>query len=178
MGGQGRLAGGYDAAGDAERLAAPMRKWARIGFMRGFSGIRGEVLPKGKMKLPSAAFHEAASKDIPEGATDDENLARIAYVEAVEARLREVQAKAINDHFRKAALGQAADVAVGLLFLGLGIGLIVRVGPYHPVTLVLIGLFAVKLLFMHLSVRRLLRIAQAAFKTQADDIVMPWSGRN
>jgi hypothetical protein len=46
----------YDSDIIVEQLSAPMKKWAKMGFMRGFVGLRTEALPKGKMVLPSAAL--------------------------------------------------------------------------------------------------------------------------
>lgn len=164
----------YDAERDAEELASPMRRWARIGFMRGFAGIRAEVLPKGKVSLPSAAFHAAATKGIEE-VGEEEAARRHAYISAVESKLRKVQATSIQDHFVKATLGQVADIAIGILVLSLTIGLIARFGPFHPVTFVFLVLFAMKLGFMQLSARRFLKAADEAFNQQAEDIRLPWS---
>lgn len=166
----------YDAEMDAEKLSVPMKKWARMGFLRGFAGVRGEVLPKGKMSLPSAAFHEAATRGLQDIGNPDEFERRHVYISAVESKLREVQAEAISDHFRKAALGRAADFALGFMVIALTAGLIVRLGAFHPLTFVFLILFAAKLLFMHLSVRGMLNAANAAFKTQASEVRLPWAG--
>jgi len=163
----------YDAENDAEKLSEPMRKWAQVGFMKGFAGVRGEVLPKGRVSLPSAAFHDAATEGLDQ-VSPEEAERRKAYIAAVEARLREVQAKSIQDHFMRAAWGRVADLAVGVLVVVLTIGLIVRVGAFHPVTFVFLVLFAAKLAFMQLSVRRFLKVADEAFNQQADRIRLPW----
>lgn len=164
----------YDAGADAERLLVTIRKWAGMGFLRGFAGIRQEILPKGKMSLPSAAFHEAAVAGLDELTDEAEVARRRAYIDEVESKLRETQASAINEHFRKAALGQVADAALGFFVIALTIGLLWRVGPFNPLTFVFLILFAAKLAFMHFTVRKMLNAATKAFKSHPDDIVLPW----
>lgn len=163
----------YNAEKDAEKLSEPMRRWARIGFMRGFAGIRGEMLPRGKVSLPSAAFHAAATQGIDE-VGEEEAARRRIYIAVVEARLREVQAESIHDHFMKAAWGQIADFGVGVLVVVLTVGLLVRVGPFEPITFAFLLLFALKLGFMQLSVRRFVKVAEEAFNHQADRVRLPW----
>lgn len=169
-------AGAYDAEGDAWRISASMRKWKSIGFLRGFAGIREEVLPKGKMSLPSAAFHEAASEGLDGIEDTAEQGRRKAYIATVESRLREIQAEAISGHFRMAALGRMADMALGLFVIGLTAGLLIRLGPFDPLTFAFLVLFAAKLGFMHISVVRMLRKANVAFLVDPSQIALPWSG--
>lgn len=164
----------YDAEGDARRLSVPIRKWKGMGFLRGFAGIRQEVLPKGKMSLPSAAFHEAAVEGLVDVGDEAERKRRNAYIAAVEARLRETQAEAIAGHFRMAALGRIADVALGLFVIALTAGLVVRFGPFHPLTFVFLLLFAGKLAFMHFSVVKMLKEANVAFLSDPSQIPLPW----
>lgn len=163
----------YDAVKDAEELAEPMRRWARIGFMKGFAGVRTEVLPKGRVSLPSAAFHDAATKGLDE-VEEEEAARRRAYIAAVEARLREVQAQSIQQHYARSVMGRIADFALGLMVVALAVGLIFRFGAFHPVTLAFLVLFAAKLAFMQVSVRRFLKVADEAFNQQADRIRLPW----
>lgn len=164
----------YNAKSDAEKLSASMKKWASIGFLRGFSGIREEVLPKGKMNLPSAAFHEAATRDIETVTDEMERMRRLSYIAAVEAKLREAQAEYINAHFTKAAFGQAVDMALGLAVIAMTVGLIVRVGAFHPLTFAFLVLFALKLVFMHFTVRHMLKAASKGFRSEASEISLPW----
>lgn len=158
------------------QLSAPMKKWAEMGFMRGFAGVRTEVLPKGKMVLPSAAFNELAKRSLREGEPNPEEFEiRTAYVAEVDQKLREMQGEAINRHFKFAAIGQMVDIGMALGILALIAGLLIRVGPFHPLTMALIFLLAIKLLFVRHSARRLLNIAQDAFKAKADKIRLPWT---
>jgi len=167
-------AAAYDAEGDALRISAPIRKWKGMGFLRGFAGIGKEVLPKGRMSLPSAAFHEAASEGLEEVEDEAERKRRAAYIAAVEGKLREVQAEAIAGHFQMAALGRLADAALGLFVIALTVGLLVRMGPFHPITFAFLTLFAVKLVFMHFSVTKMLGEANVAFLAEPSQIDLPW----
>lgn len=165
----------YDSDEIVSQLSAPMKKWAAMGFMRGFAGLRTEALPKGKMVLPSAAFNEIAQQTLKEGdPTDEEIQVRKTYVAEVDQKLREMQGEAINRHFKFAAIGQSVDIMMAIAIVALVVGLLVRVGAYHPLTISLIFLLAVKLLFVRHSAKRVLNIAQAAFKSKADQIRLPW----
>jgi hypothetical protein len=166
----------YDSDIIVEQLSAPMKKWAKMGFMRGFVGLRTEALPKGKMVLPSAAFNEVALKAIDEGKpTYEEMTLRTRFVAEVDQKLREMQGEAINRHFKFATIGQFVDIVMAIGITILIVGLLIRVGPYHPITMALVPLFGVKLLFVRHSAKRVLNIAQQAFKSKADQIGLPWS---
>ena len=78
----------------------------------------------------------------------------------------------------KAAWGRVADLAVSTTTSAPTVGLLVRVGPFHPVTFAFLVLFAAKLAFMQLSVRRFLRVADEAFNQQADKVRLPWRERS
>lgn len=165
----------YDSDHIVSQLSAPMKKWAEMGFMRGFVGLKTEALPKGKMVLPSAAFNEVASKFIGNGMPTNEELAlRKKFIAEVDQKLREMQGDAINRHFKFATIGQFVDILMALVITMLIIGLLIRVGPYHPVTMGLITLLGVKLLFVRHSAKRVLDLAQSAFKSKADQIRLPW----
>lgn len=165
----------YNADLDIEKLSKNISKWGTIGFLRGFAGVRAEVLPKGKMNLPSAAFYEAALKMLNIGdPCDQEREYRVQYINTVEARLREIQAKAINEHFAKATYGQILDGVLALFILFLATSLILSVGGTHWITMLLIFLMAIKLLYMRWAVKRMLAISQEAFKAKVDDIKVPW----
>lgn len=166
----------WDAAAAAEALAAPLRAWAWTGFLRGFSGTRKEVLPLGSMRLPSKAFTEVAMAEI-EGASGEEYEARHRYILEVEEALRRKQNEFIRLHYRNTVWGHAADFALGLTMAGLMIGLICRVGPYSPVTPILMGLIALKGAFLHCSVKRAIRIADRAFDVRNEDVLLPWRSR-
>ena len=165
----------YNSDDIVSQLSVPMQKWAAMGFMRGFAGIRSEVLPKGKMILPSAAFTEIAKNAVSDGNPSEEELEiRKAYVADVDLKLRQMQGDAINKHFKFAAIGQLFDIGMAVGILALIAGLLIRVGPMHPLTMSLIFLLAVKLLFVRHSAKRVLNIAQVAFKSKADKIRLPW----
>lgn len=165
----------YDAMEDATALAAPLRKWARIGFLRGFSGIRKEILPMGEMVLPSKAFAEVAWESldsIPHESAEYEKRHR--YVLEVEEILRQRQTQFVEDHYRNSVLGHVCDFLLALVFMALMAALIMTVGPFSSLTLSLLSLIGIKILFLQISVRRAIGIAQAAFKVSRDDIRLPW----
>lgn len=166
----------YDAMGDATALAAPLRKWARIGFLRGFSGIRKEILPMGEMVLPSKAFSEVAWESlatIPHEGPEYE--ARHGYIIAVEEILRQRQTQFVEDHYRNSVWGHVCDFLLALVFIGLMVALLMTVGPFSSLTLILLSLIGVKIFFLQISVRRAIGIAQSAFKFSKEDIKLPWN---
>lgn len=165
----------YDAQRDAAILVAPMRRWARIGFLRGFSGIRKEILPEGEMVLPSKAFSDVAWESLAEvSETSPEYAERHRYIMEVEEILRQRQTQFVENHLRNSMLGHVCDFLLALLLLGLMIALMVAVGPFSALTLSLFGLIGIKILFLQVSVRRAIDIAQAAFKFSREDVKLPW----
>ncbi|MDW9481771.1 hypothetical protein GOB57_24285 [Sinorhizobium meliloti] len=165
----------YDAMGDANALAAPLSKWARIGFLRGFSGIRKEILPMGEMVLPSKAFSGVAwesLESIPHGGAEYE--ARHRYILEVEEILLQKQTQFVEDHYRNSMWGHVCDFVLALVFVVLMVALLMTVGPFSSLTLVLLALIGIKILFLQISVRRAIGIAQAAFQFSRDDVVLPW----
>ncbi|MCS4088416.1 hypothetical protein [Rhizobium sp. BK176] len=165
----------YDAMGDATTLAAPLRKWARIGFLRGFSGVRKEILPMGAMILPSKAFGDVAWESLNSISHEGEEYeARHRYVLEVEEILRQRQSQFVEDHYRNSVWGHICDFLLALVFVGLMIGLLTSVGPLSPLTIGLLSLIGIKIIFLHVSVRRAIRIAQSAFQFSRDDIKLPW----
>ncbi|MBY3432834.1 hypothetical protein HFN89_01420 [Rhizobium laguerreae] len=165
----------YDAQGDATALAAPLLKWARIGFLRGFSGVRKEILPVGAMVLPSKAFGDVAWESLGSLPHEGEEYEeRHRYILEVEEILRQRQSQFVEDHYRNSVWGHVCDFLMALVFVGLMIGLLRTVGPYSPLTIGLLSLIGIKILFLHVSVRRAIRIAQSAFQFSRDDIKLPW----
>lgn len=165
----------YDAMADANALAAPLRKWARIGFLRGFSGVRKEILPMGQMVLPSKAFSvvaweslDATPRDTPEY---DE---RHRYILELEEILRQKQTQFVEDHYRNSVWGHICDFLLALVFVVLMIALMVKVGPFSSLTLALLALIGIKILFLQVSVRRAIRIAQDAFQFSLENVKLPW----
>jgi hypothetical protein len=165
----------YDAKGDANALAAPLRKWARIGFLRGFSGVRREILPMGAMVLPSKAFSEVAWESLEQTPSDTpEYEERHRYILDVEEILRQRQTQFVEDHYRNSVWGHVCDFLLAMLFAVLMVELLLTVGPLSVLTLVLLALIGVKIVFLHVSVRRAIRIAQSAFQVSHEDIKLPW----
>nr|WP_250808363.1 hypothetical protein [Neorhizobium tomejilense] len=168
--------GRYDAQKDAAALAAPLKKWARLGFLRGFSGIRKEMLPLGQMSLPSKAFSEVAWESLSATPADTpEYKERHRYVMEVEEILAQRQTRFVEDHIRNFFLGKLCDIFMALVFAALMIGLVLQVGAFSGLTLCLFALIFVKIFYLHVSVRRALGIAQAAFQCSRDDVRLPWA---
>lgn len=168
----------YDAKKDIGILSENMRKWASLGFMRGFAGLRSELFPIGQTTLASAAFLEVAQHQMTAGSPDvDEQARRKAYIEAVEGGLRECQVDSVHRHHLHAILGQIADLLMAMALLAIIFGLIYVKGAFHPLTLTFISLLAVKILFMHWTIRKIVNVAKAAFMTNSDDIKLPWIER-
>lgn len=165
----------FDAEKDADALGAPLAKWARLGFMRGFSGIRKEVLPEGAMTLPSKAFGEAAASSMSViGLPEGERTRREAYVEDVQERLRVLQNGYIQAHYRNSLWGHVADFVMALLIVALTVTLLWEFGVFSHYALFLVFLLAAKTIFLRVSVIRAFKIAQTAFKTNPASIVLPW----
>lgn len=166
---------GYDAERDAARFATPLRNWARVGFLRGFSGMRNAIIPQGEVSLPSAVFNEIAHQHLRDGeASDDEVAKRSRYIDEVTNILTEMQGHYIELHYRRSIQGHLVDFVSALLFVGLMGGLIYQYGPYHPIPLTLIGLLASKMIFLWISVRRMVGIAQKTFNRDTHSIKLPW----
>jgi hypothetical protein len=168
--------GRYDARKDATALAQPLRKWARIGFLRGFAGISKEILPLGEMVLPSRAFSEVAWESLhatPAGTPEYE--ARQRYVMEVEEILVDYQTTCVESHIRNFFYGKLCDFLMAVLFASLMIGLVLEVGAFSGLTLCLFALIFVKIFFLQVSVRRAIGIAQSAFRFSRDDIRLPWA---
>lgn len=165
----------YDAKTDAASFVGSLRSWAKLGFLRGFAGVRGEIIPGGKMTLPSSAFHRKATESLEVGSPDaDELQRRKQYMVEVSALLSEHQSFYIDQHYKRFILGHVVDIAVGLVVVGLMAGLFYTFGPFHPVPLSLAALLGVKLIFLFLSVRRMIKIAQHTFTSKAAMIRIPW----
>jgi hypothetical protein len=165
----------YDAKVDAALFAESLRSWAKLGFWRGFAGVRSEIIPGGKMTLPSTAFHRKAMEILETGSpTDLELERRRQYVSEVSTILLEQQSFYIDQHYKRFILGHVVDVIVGLAVVALMAGLFYTYGPFHPVPLSLVGLMGVKLIFLFLSVRRMIKIAQNTFTSKAAMIRIPW----
>lgn len=166
---------GYDPSEKAEDLIAPLRRWAKFGFLRGFAGIRKEIVPEGEMVLPSKAFMEAARENLKD--LDDKSQEfreRMRYVTEVEAILRRQQRELIDAHWRNSLLGHVGDLLLALVFVALMVALVVKVGPFSWLTIGLIGLIGIKILFLQVSVNKALRIAQKAFMFEKSNIAFPW----
>ena len=166
----------YDASGDAERLATPLRQWAKLGFIRGLVGLRSDIGPDGRMTLPSAAFHEAAASSIgdPEQIGREEYEARRAYADAVEARLRDIQSDVIATHYRNVACGWVVDLVLGILYVLCAYLIGREFGALHVVTLAFISLIAIKTVLLQMTVRRLIKYSLATFQAESSTIRMPW----
>jgi hypothetical protein len=169
-------AGAYDAQADAKVLAAPLKKWAWVGFLRGFSGFRKSMLPVGRFILPSTAFSEVAYASIDrERDGEEEYERRLAYIMAVEEILAGKQSEFVLNHYKNTIRGHVADFLLALLFVVLGGLLIYRVGPFSPLTWTMLSLIGIKIIFLQVSVRRAIGIAQDAFQAKKEDIVLPWT---
>lgn len=166
---------GYDAETDAVRFAAPLKTWANIGFLRGFSGMRTAIIPEGEVSLPSAVFNEIALSHLHDGhVSEDEIAVRKKYIDQVTELLATKQAEYIDEHYRRFIQGHAVDFVSAAVFVALMFGLIYQYGPYHPIPLTLIGLLGIKMLFLFFSVRRMAGIAQQTFTREAHSIRLPW----
>lgn len=166
----------YDPIIDSERYAAPLQEWARLGYLRGFAGMRSDLGPKGKMSLPSAAFHQAAMASIDTPPGDPEEMrARRTYVEAVEANLMEIQSEVIDDHYAKAMRGWVMDFIVGVISLGICLLAWWQLGLYHPLTIALLVLISLKTIIIQYVVRRMIAGTMKAFAAKTSDIRLPWA---
>lgn len=166
----------YDPISDAERLAAPLQEWTRLGFLRGFAGMRSDLGPKGKMCLPSAAFHQAAFASLNSPVGDaDEKAARLAYIKTVESSLTRIQTQAIDEHYAKATKGWITDLAVGLITLVICALAWWHLGLQHPLTISLVALISMKTIIIQLVVRRIIGDAMKAFAATTTDIRLPWT---
>jgi hypothetical protein len=165
----------YDAKADADLLAQPLKKWANIGFLRGFAGVRNEIIPGGEVTLPSSVFHRVAIDQIGYGNPSKEEMAkRLKYVEDVVAMLSQSQAHYVEEHYKRSIYGHIADFITALIMTGLIIGLFQTYGYFHPLALSLVGLLGAKLLFLFVSVRRMIKIARNTFAKQTMNISLPW----
>jgi hypothetical protein len=166
----------YDAKTDAALFAESLRAWAKLGFLRGFAGVRSEIIPGGKMTLPTAAFHRIATESLEEGAPDKVEIERRRlYISDVSTMLSEHQSFYIDQHYKGFILGHVVDIVVGLAVIAIMAGLFYTYGPFHPIPLALVGLLGVKLIFLFLSVRRMIKIAQNTFTSKAAMIRIPWN---
>lgn len=165
----------YDSRRDAALLAAPLGKWARIGFLRGFAGIRKEILPVGAMALPSKVFAEVAYESLETVPRESEEYAaRLAYINEVEEILRGKQNEFVENHYVNSIWGHVGDFVTAVMFVALGWALIATVGPFDHLTLFLLALMGIKIMFLQVSVHRAIGIAQQAFQTRREQIVLPW----
>ncbi|TLX16637.1 hypothetical protein [Rhizobium sp. MHM7A] len=165
----------YDSKADAALFAESLRSWAKLGFWRGFAGVRSEIIPGGKITLPSVAFHKKATEILELNSPDAEELKRREYyIDEVMAMLSLHQQHYIDQHYKRSILGHIVDVIVGLVMVALMGGLFYTYGPFHPVPLSLVGLMGVKLIFLFVSVRRMIKIAQNTFTSKAAMIRIPW----
>lgn len=166
----------YDAERDANQLAAPLLAWQRLGFLRGFAGMRTDLGPKQPMVLPSAAFREACEHGIenPPPDNDEELRARQSYIEEMNRLLLDFQADSVREHYRKAFLGWAVDMAMGW-YLVLIAGLAwYYLGIYHPLMMAVLIFIPVKAVIIHLYVRRKIAHAMKAFSASSSDVKLPW----
>jgi hypothetical protein len=139
-----------------------------MGYLRGFAGMRSDLGPKGKLSLPSAAFHQAAMAALNIPPCDEPEMsARTAYVEAVEANLMRIQSVVIEDHYSKAQRGWII-VAISLIAL-------YTLGLYHAVTISLLVLISLKTLIIQIFVRRMIVGTMIAFAAKTTDVRLPWS---
>lgn len=165
----------YDHEGMIEGLAKPISDWAKTGFIRGFVGKGKSFLPKGRLALPSQIFFELAKDSIHDGSPDAEEFERrMAFTEKVQDGLITRQSELIEKGNRATASGRFADMAVGLLFLGLIAALIYFHGPYHWITITFLVIFASDLLVMHFVGKRLADKAQKDFEGASRQIDFPW----
>jgi len=166
----------YDARGDADRLAVSLHQWARLGFLRGFAGMRSDLGPKGRVVLPSAAFREAAAAAIgkPESVGEEEYGARAAYVEEVESILHSIQSDVIADHYGRANLGWAVDLAMGWLIVLFAAIAWYFVGIMHPVTISILVVLPALSVAVQLVARKKIAAAMKAFRMESSEIRMPW----
>lgn len=166
----------YDARSDADRLAAPLLHWSRLGFLRGFAGMRSDLGPKGRVVLPSAAFHEASLRAVgdPVAVGDDEYRARLAYVNEVEAILQGIQSDVIADHYAKAKQGWAVDLAMGWLIVLLAVVSWYFFGMLHPLTISVLVVLPALSVAVQLVARHRIASAMKAFRMEASEIRMPW----
>jgi hypothetical protein len=166
----------YDSQADAALFAESLRSWARLGFWRGFAGVRGEIIPGGQLTLPSVAFDKKAREIIEFNSPDAvERKKREDYIDEVIAMLSLHQQHYIDQHYTRFILGHIMDVIVGLVMIALMSGLFYTYGPFHPVPLSLVGLMGAKLIFLFVSVRRMIKIAQNTFTSNAAMIRIPWA---
>lgn len=163
----------YDAEADAESLAKPVREWARAGFLRGITGCGG-VIPPGRAAMPSTAFLEAVGSDPDAPADEVEAERRSRYVEDVLARLVAIQNDAVHSHFRGALLGRVADIAVAILAVAT-FALLYAIDQFtHPATLAVLALIATKLAVAQYTLRRTVRLGEAAFLAREMEVRLPW----
>lgn len=166
----------YDSHADAALFAESLRSWAKLGFWRGFAGVRSEIIPGGQLTLPSVAFDKKAREILETGSPDaDERKRREDYIDEVIAMLSLHQQHYIDQHYKRFILGHIVDVIVGLVVIALMSGLFYTYGPFHPVPLSLVGLLGLKLIFLFVSVRRMIKIAQNTFTSKAAMIRIPWA---
>jgi hypothetical protein len=147
-----------------------------MGYLRGFAGMRSDLGPKGKLSLPSAAFHQAAMAALNIPPCDEPEMsARTAYVEAVEANLMRIQSVVIEDHYSKAQRGWIMDFVVGVLSVAISLIALYTLGLYHAVTISLLVLISLKTLIIQIFVRRMIVGTMIAFAAKTTDVRLPWS---
>ena len=166
----------YDAHKDADDLLKPLKKWASIGFLRGFSFTRREVVPEGFMALPSTVFLKVATESLKESQVDkDERASREKYVQEVEEILRERQNKLVDAHFKSSVIGRVLDILLGLAFVLLMVTLFLSVGPFSKFTISFMVGMSLILMLLQLSVGRFIKVAEAAFFMEKTSVKLPWS---
>ena len=166
----------YDSQADAALFAESLRSWAKLGFWRGFAGVRSEIIPGGQLTLPSVAFDKKAREILEIGSPDGVELKkRENYIDEVIATLSLHQQQYIDQHYKRFIMGHIVDVVVGLVMIALMAGLFYTYGPFHPIPLSLVGLLGLKLIFLFVSVRRMIKIAQNTFTSKAAMIRIPWA---
>lgn len=170
----------FDSRADAERLAAPLRAWARLGFLRGFAGTRSDLGPKGRLVMPSAAFREAVQASLGGASPVDEHeaQARRRYVEDVETYLHDFQSNVVVDHYRKAFLGWCVDLAMGWTIVAIAVAAWYFLGIHHPATMTLLVLLSAKVVLIQVFVRRRISQAMVAFRSSSADVSLPWQAHS
>jgi hypothetical protein len=165
----------YNAQADAERYAANLRRWASHGFIRGLAGNRKETIPAGATTLPSEAFHTFAEKALAvDTSVGEERALRERYFADVEAYLADAQQEAVEHHHKLALWGTVADIAISIISLVAGYGLIQTIGAFHPMTAVFLLALPTAFFMLSFGTKRVVTLSRLVFHAEAEEFSLPW----
>lgn len=163
----------YNALNDAKLLIKPLKYWSLLGFLRGFLGLRKNILEKNEL-LPSFVFQRYAENNIGEDNLEQKKK----YIDDVVEYLIKEQSLLATKHYDYYLRGILVDFALSAILIFSMFCLFFLFGYKNIITFVVLFLIVLKIFLIRVIAKYIMNNTKRTFSLSEIDIKLPWKELN